>query len=405
MEIAAMIKTLQDPMGLPFYPIVFQVLMVLTFALHILFVNFTVGTSLLAVYGHFKGDETWKRLSRSLAKAAPANVSLAMLLGVAPLLFVQVVYDPFWYASNLLSAAWVIGFIFIMMAAYSSLYVFYLQGKKGEGKGWGFFGAAAVGLFLLAGVIMHVLGYQLLQPEKWQQWYMKGIALDTSGLSLHAFQLPRFLHFIIPSLALTGIFLMLYAWYFRNRRDMDGAYLERVGTTGAKMAFLFTLLQALIGFWWLLSLPAELDFLNSPFFLVAVAIGIAFLLFLYFAQKEPMKYAIPSILGAFVTIFAMSYSREALRMGYLGRFDYSIFAYKVNVDWASTLLFFTTFVMGLLIIAYLLAVAYQSGRVAGPYEASPAMHRLGRLSIVLLLAWIVVVAGLGVVVSFKNFGA
>ena len=401
MEIATMVKTLQDPIGLPFYPIVFQVLMVLTFALHILFVNLTLGTSFLAVYGRFKGGETWNHLSPSLAKAAPANVSLAMLLGVAPLLFVQVIYDPFWYASNLLSAAWVIGFILIMMTGYSFLYVFYLKGKKGGRKGWAYFGAISVTLFLLAGLIMHALGYQLLQPEKWYQWYIRDTAVDTSGLSLHAFQLPRFLHFIIPSLAMTGVFLMLYAWYFRDRGDRDRAYLEQVGAMGAKMAFLFTLLQALVGFWWLLSLPAELDFLNNPFFLVAVAFGIALLFFLYYAQKDPLKYAVPSGVGSFLAILAMSYNREALRMEYLGRFGYSIFDYKVNVDWASTLLFVLTFLMGLLIIGYLAAVAYKSGKVEGPYEASPTMHRLGRLSIALLLVWIAVVAGLGVVVSLS----
>ena len=54
MEIGTIIKTLQDPMGIPFYPVVFQILMVLTFALHIMFVNFTVGTSALALYGHLK---------------------------------------------------------------------------------------------------------------------------------------------------------------------------------------------------------------------------------------------------------------------------------------------------------------------------------------------------------------
>jgi hypothetical protein len=317
---------------------------------------------------------------------------------------VQVVYDPFWYASNLLSAAWVIGFVLIMMAGYSFLYLFYLRGGKGAGSVWTLFGAASVVLFLLAGVVMHGLGYQLLQPEKWYQWYVRGAEVDASGLALHSFQLPRFLHFIAPSLAVTGIFLMLYAWYFRNRGDRDKAHLAQVGALGAKLAFFFTMLQALVGFWWLLSLPAELDFLNSPFFLTAVAFGIALLILLYFAQKEPLRYALPSGLGAFLTVLAMSYAREGLRMGYLGRFDYSIFTYTVNVDWASTLLFLGTFGMGLVIIGYLAAVAFRAGRVDGVYEAGPAMHRLGMLSIVLLLVWLAVVVGLGVVVSLRNLG-
>lgn len=403
MEIGTIIKILQDPMGIPFYPIVFQVLMVLTFALHIMFVNFTIGTSTLAVYGHLRNEGYWKQLSRSMAKAVPAIISMAMLIGIAPLLFVQVIYDPFWYASNTLSAAWVIVFIFIMMIAYSSTYVFYLGREKKEGKGYVFFGVLAVALFLLSGVIMHVLGYQLLQPEKWLGWYIKGGAVDTFGTSLHAFQIPRFLHFIIPSFAMTGIFLILYAWYFKNRTDFDKGYLEWVAKTGAKMAFTFTVIQAIVGFWWLLSLPGEFNFITNPFFLIGLALGIGLLFLLYSAQKDPLKYAVPSVLGAFLTIFGMSYAREALRMNYLGRFDYSIFNYKTNIDWGSTALFLTTFVMGLMIIGYLLTVAFKSGRTAGEYVATPAINRWGKISIVLLLIWIVVVAGLGIVISVRNY--
>lgn len=403
MEINTMLKALQDPMGVPFYPVVFQILMVLTFALHIMFVNFTLGTSFLAVYGHLKGEGYWWRLSRAMAKAVPANISMAMLLGIAPLLFVQVVYDPFWYASNTLSAAWVIGFIIIMMIAYSSTYVFYLGREKKEGKGFAFFGILAVALFLLSGVIMHALSYQLLQPEKWLQWYIKGNAVDTSGTSLHAFQFPRFLHFIIPSFAVTGIFLMLYAWYFRNRSDMEREYLDWVGKTGAKMALIFTAIQAVVGFWWLLSLPREFNFITNPFFLIGAGLGIGLLFLLYSAQNAPVRYAVPTILGAFLTIFGMSYARESLRMKYLGRFDYSIFNYKLSIDWGSTALFLSTFVIGLVIIGYLLSVAYKSGRTTSEYVATPSMNKWGRISIALLLIWILIVAGLGILISVNNY--
>lgn len=402
MEIGTILKGLQDPMGIPFYPIVFQILLVLTFALHIMFVNFTLGTSFLSVYGYLKGGENWRRLSKSLVRATTLNISMAMLLGVAPLLFVQVIYDPFWYTSNTLSAAWVIGFILIMMLGYSLTYVFYLK-RDSRGSGFALFGIIAFALFLLSGIIMHALGYQSLLPEKWLNWYLKGDAINPSGMALHAFQLPRFLHFIIPSFAMTGIFLMLYAWYFKDRADFEKDYIEWVGRLGAKMAFLFTAIQAIVGFWWLFSLPLEFNFFTNPFFLIGAGLGVGLLLLLYLAQKEPVKYAVPSILGAFLTILGMSLAREVLRMKYVDRFNYSIFDYQVNVDWGSTLLFLATFVMGLIIIFYLLSVAYRSGKVEGQFEASPSMHKLGRISIALLLIWIVIVAGLGVIISIKNY--
>lgn len=403
MDTGAMIKLLQDPMGVPFYPIVFQVLMVLTFSLHIIFVNLTIGTSALAVYSHMKRGGYWPRLSAAMAKATPVNVSMAMLLGVAPLLFVQVIYDPFWYVSNTLSASWAMLFIIIMMTGYSLAYVFYLKRQKIESKGIVLAGIASLALFLLSGIIMHALGYQLLQPEKWMDWYIKGGAVDTSGSSLHSFHIPRFLHFMAPSLAITGIFLMLYAWYFKNRTDFDRGYLEWIGKTGAKMAFLFTLLQALIGFWWLLSLPGEFNFITNPFFLIGLLLALGLLFFLYTAQADPNKYALPAAAVAFVTIFGMSYAREALRTLYLGRFGYSIFEYKMNLSISSTVLFLTTFVMGLAVISYFLTVAFKSGRVAGQYDASPTMHQWGKVNIALLLIWIATVAGLGIVITVRNF--
>jgi hypothetical protein len=403
MEIASMLKALRDPMGVPFFPVVFQLLMVLTFALHIMFVNFVLGTSFLSVYGHLRSDERWKRLSGSMAKAVTVNVSMAMLLGVAPLLFIQVVYDPFWYASNGLSAAWVMGFIGIMMLAYGFAYVAYLGRESGKGPSVAAFGIASFVLFLLAGAIMHVLGYQLLQPEKWLAWYAKGNVVDTSGTSLHDFQLPRFLHFIVPSFAMTGIFLMLYSWYFKDRKDMDKGYLDWVGKVGARMAFAFTAIQAAVGFWWLFAIPGEFRFFANPFLVAGAALGVVLLVFLHFARKDPPRFAVLSGVLAFLAIFAMSYAREALRMRYVGRFAYSIFDYKLNVDYGSTALFLATFAMGLVIATYLLSVAFRSGRVAGPYEAGPALHKLGRISVVLLLLWIAVVAGLGIVITVRSF--
>ncbi|WP_333652515.1 hypothetical protein [Dissulfurispira sp.] len=402
MDVGTMINTLQDPMGIPFYPILFQVLMVITFALHIMFVNFAIGTISLSVYAYLKGGEYWRQLSKSMARAATSSISMAILLGVAPLLFVQVIYDPFWYVSNTLSAAWVIGFILILMTAYSLTYVFYLK-RDSKSNSFAIFGIIAFAFFIFAGVIMHALGYQLLQPEKWLDWYVRGNTADTSGVSLHAFQLSRFLHFIVPSFAMAGILLMLYAWYFKDRNDKDKEYLQWAGKMGANMAFVFTAIQAAVGFWWLLSLPSEFRFFLDPFFLIGAGLGIVLLVYLYSARKDPVRYAVPGILLAFLTILGMSYTRESLRMKYLGRFDYSIFNYKLNLDYGSTLLFLSTFVVGLVIAGYLLSVAYKSGKTAGEYVPTPSMNRWGKVSIALLLIWIAIVAGLGIAISVKNY--
>ncbi|MBI4710336.1 MAG: hypothetical protein HY759_04445 [Nitrospirae bacterium] len=152
-----------------------------------------------------------------------------------------------------------------------------------------------------------------------------------------------------------------------------------------------------------MSLPGEFNFISNPIFMSGAGLGLVLLALLYKAQNAPLKYAVPAVTGALLTILGMSYAREALRMKYAGRFGYSIFDYKLNIDWGSTVLFLGTFVMGLIIIAYLLSIAYKSGRTAGLYDATPLMHKWGRASIVLLLMWIVIVAGLGIIISVRNY--
>lgn len=401
MEVAKIIESLRDPMGIPFYPIVFQFLMVLTFTLHILFVNFTLGTSFLSIYGYLKKGEYWRRLSRSLVNATIVNISMAILFGIAPLLFVQVIYDPFWYTANTISALWVIGFVLVMMIAYGLTYVLYFKSNSGKGPGFAIFGIVAFVLFLLAGFIMHVLNFQLLHPDKWLSWYFKAGSVDVSGSSLHSFQIPRFLHFLIASFAMTGLYLLLFPWYFRKREDIDKIYLQWIGKTGANIALFFTIIQMIIGLWWLFSVPSKFAFYLNPFLLSAVLLSLGLLFLFYSARREPIKFAIPSMILSFLTIFSMSYAREALRMKYLGEFDYSIFNYKLNMDWGSTLLFLSTFLLGLVVAGYLLSIAFKSGRTYGEYLATPAINRWGRISITLLITWIVIVAGLGVVITLS----
>lgn len=134
------LNSMRDVAGVPFYPVVFQILMVLTFALHIIFVNLVIGGTALAIWGRLKGSDYSLRLSKAFARANTIFTSLAIVLGVAPLLFVQVIYDPFWYTAGNLSAWWTLLFLVTIAAAFSFAYLFYLgKGKNGGSLFWAIF--------------------------------------------------------------------------------------------------------------------------------------------------------------------------------------------------------------------------------------------------------------------------
>ncbi|MDE2290451.1 MAG: hypothetical protein KGL53_00095, partial [Elusimicrobia bacterium] len=122
-------------------------------------------------------------------------------------------------------------------------------------------------------------------------------------------------------------------------------------------------------------------------------------------EADPARHAVPAAGAMLVTVLGMAANRETLRGLYLGRWGYTVASHPVHLDLGSTALFLTTFVLGLVVAAWLLAVAFQSGRVSGKWEAGPGMVKWGRASIGILVGWLVVVVALGLFITLKNHGA
>lgn len=101
-----------------------------------------------------------------LGSCSTINLSIAIVLGVAPLLFIQVIYDPFWYTANAISVWWAMAFLLVITLGFLSLYVFYLKRNKNP-AGFGIFSLVMV---VFAGVSMFAM--QQLLPEKWLSWYV-----------------------------------------------------------------------------------------------------------------------------------------------------------------------------------------------------------------------------------------
>jgi hypothetical protein len=159
---AEMLYALRDVAGVPSHPVTFLILGVLTFALHILAVQVMLGASGLVIWGALSKDAYKRQLAAAMLGVAKVAVSVAVVLGVAPLLFVQVIYDPFWYTSNVLSAWWVIGFIVILTVGYLLMYVFYAKNHHLAEEETLCSGSMILSLVLMlvVGFIMHVLTVQ-----------------------------------------------------------------------------------------------------------------------------------------------------------------------------------------------------------------------------------------------------
>ncbi len=103
MDIGDMLEQMRDPLGAPFYPPALQVLLVVTWVLHIFFVTLALRASACSITCFLHPTDHRLRLARVAARLPPNAVGLGIVTGIAPLLFVQTIYDPIWYASNTLT--------------------------------------------------------------------------------------------------------------------------------------------------------------------------------------------------------------------------------------------------------------------------------------------------------------
>ncbi|MBD1207919.1 MAG: cytochrome c [Ignavibacteria bacterium] len=196
------------PLPLPAPEWLLITLLVVSFILHILFVNLMLGSAVLTLIYEIRGRKQpeYDGLAYEIARTITVNKSLAVVLGVAPLLSINVLYTMHFYTANALTGtAWIL-LIPMIILTFLLLYAHkYSWEKLREHKGLHIsMIAAAVLLFLMIPLVFLANVNLMLFPEKWLT--VKGFF---SALLLpNVF--PRYFHFLCASLAITGLFLVWY---------------------------------------------------------------------------------------------------------------------------------------------------------------------------------------------------
>jgi hypothetical protein len=237
-----------DPAPLPGPPWLFQVLWVLTFFIHLLFVNTVLGGTLLAAFAGTSG--AGRREIRTLfVEANSWVISLAITFGIAPLLFIQVVLGRFFYTATILVGwAW-FGVLILLTVAYYLNYV--AKFRLRAGKGAGAVVAVEAVCFVAIAAIQVAINLLHLQPGRWEQVADHPWAALTDPTFA-----PRFLHFVLAAVAMAGA-LAAFVAVRRAARGGDRRALQGMARFGVRAALIATLLQLVDGFWLLLALPED----------------------------------------------------------------------------------------------------------------------------------------------------
>ncbi|MEZ7196499.1 hypothetical protein [Pseudodesulfovibrio karagichevae] len=323
----------------------FDVLLITTFAAHVLFMNAMLGSAAIGLAEAVRGRDG---LIRAVGMKLPPLLALTINLGVAPLLFLQVNYGNFDYVSSVLMGGWWLAVIFVLLYSY---YGFYLYKFKYESMGPGMrlalFGSSVLGLVYVGFMFSNNMTL-MLRPDGWQP-YFDGYAgfLNWRDPAIY----PRFLHMMVGALAVGGLFVALLGNHLKN---------EEFQATGMWWFTRGTMVNLAVGVWFLMALPDKvlLAFMggNLPATLTLVA-GLASAAVLLYAgfRLEPMRVA-----GwAAVTVFLMAFIRHWVRVLYLEPW-FSMDSVPVTNQYGSFYLFLGFVAGGGAIIAYMLKLYFKS---------------------------------------------
>jgi cytochrome c len=201
------------PLPLPVPEAVLKGLLVLFFLLHIFFVNLMVGGSFMVVFFEYLGlrRKKWDGLAYEVAKTVTVNKSLAVVLGIGPLLCINLVYTVQWYGANALTGhAWLL----IVPTVISAFLLAYLHKYTWHAwdHGWRKKLHLAVGVlmalhFLFIPLIFLANVNLMLFPSEWEKVRGFFSSLQIGNV------FPRYLHFLLASVALASLFMV--GWFGR----------------------------------------------------------------------------------------------------------------------------------------------------------------------------------------------
>jgi|GEM_PF-168635 len=319
-------KLTDIPLPQPLPPQILVVLLILSFLVHILFVNLMLGGSILTLWAEIKGlkNKSYDSLALEIANTITVNKSLAVVLGVAPLLLINTLYTVFFYSSNILTGGMWISIVPIVTAAFLLLYYHKYSWGKYENKKRTHLVIIGTAVFLLLFVPFIFLSNinLMLFPGKWEE--VKGFF---SAMMMRNV-IPRYLHFLCASLAVTGLFLFGYM----KRRGYDvmqhlpGFSRYTLLKKWYSLALIASLCQLGLGPLNLFTLPWHAVEPGLIYILVtgaAAAIAAIFMLWreLEGPETELGKYFIPIAAILTITVLLMGTGRHVYRAAALSPFQ------------------------------------------------------------------------------------
>ncbi|MDG4475117.1 hypothetical protein [Thiovibrio frasassiensis] len=329
----------------------FEFFLILTFFAHLLFMNAMLGTAIIAMLREMRTPSTAPPPCQDIANKLPYTIAFAVNFGVAPLLFLQVLYGHFIYTSSILMGVYWLSIIGLLILAYYSAYLYKMASGLPSASRKRTLGTSI--LLLLITAFLFVNNITLMQtPQSWEVYFHRpdGTFLNLAEPTL----LPRYLHFVVASVATGGLFLAILA-FFQGKKDPAGAT-KRL-STGMKWFTYATVVEIGTGIPFLFSMPKNVHQLFVGGALLPTLLFIASLVAagfcLYYGTKERVW---PATVAMAATILFMVLVRDLARQAYLAPYFHPA-DLQVVPQWSPMYLFLAILVIGVAVIIYMLKLA------------------------------------------------
>jgi mono/diheme cytochrome c family protein len=278
-------------------------LLVTSFTFHMLFVLLTLGTAILAlcyfIDSQCGGRAKELRFDKRILKTFMAHKSLAVVLGVAPLLLIQVGSTiPFFTAVNLFAPYWMLLVVFLIIAFLSfdalghKIYVHrYIHLA---------FGVLALTFLLTVPGIFSAILTAFENPDSWQVIMNNGYQL-TGPLAVH--WLFRYLHVLGAAV----VFGSGFHYFFVAEDDTERKSLQKWFVAGI-------LLQFILGIMLYGSLPERPGYITTAFLLAGIASASILLWIVFSIVSKDLPLNIKMVLPVLMLILvSMLLTRQLLQ--------------------------------------------------------------------------------------------
>jgi len=329
----------------------FEFLLILTFFAHLVFMNAMLGSAMIALVREMRTPASDPPPCRDIAGKLPYTIAFAVNFGVAPLLFLQVLYGHFIYTSSILMGAYWLSIIGLLILAYYSAYLYKMAANLSAGARKRTLATSLVLLLTIA--FFFVNNITLMQtPQTWEAYFQRP---GTTFLNLaEPTLLVRYLHFVVASVAVGGLALALLA-FFQQKKGEPGAANRLRG--GMRWFTYATVVQIATGIPFLFSLPKNIyqlfvgdSALHAALFAAALLAASASL---YYGNKERVW---PATFALAATIFFMVLVRDLTRQAYLAEYFHPA-DLRLVPQWSPMFLFLAILVIGVAVVLYMLRLA------------------------------------------------